>query len=72
MNFPIGYGMNLEQSQPAAAEPEPQEPVQETAEQAIDEAVVCPTPKRKRARVTGGRYAADDPSTAANEAWSES
>jgi len=72
MNFPIGYGMNLEQSQPATADPEPQEPVQETAEQAIEQAVVCPTPKRKRARVTGGRYAADDPSTAANEAWSES
>jgi len=72
MNFPIGYGMNLEQSQPAAAEPEPQEPVQETAEQAIEEAVVCPKPKRRRARVTGGRFAADDPSTAADEAWSES
>jgi hypothetical protein len=72
MNFPIGYGMNLEQSQPAAAEPEPQEPVQETAEQATEEAVACPTPKRKRARVTGGRFAADDPSTAENEAWAES
>jgi hypothetical protein len=71
MNFPIGYGMNLEQSQPATAEPEPQEPVQETAEQAIEE-VVTPKPKRKRARVTGGRLAADDPSTVANEAWTES
>ena len=72
MNFPIGYGMNLEQSQQATAEPEHQEPVQEAAEQAIEQAVVCPTPKRKRARVTGGRYAADDPSTAVDEAWSES
>ena len=72
MNFPIGYGMNPEQSQPATADPEPQEPVQETAKQAIEEAVACPTPKRKRARVTGGRLAADDPSTAADEAWSES
>jgi len=72
MNFPIGYGINLEQTQQAAAEPEPQEPVQETAEQAIKEAVVCPTLNRKRARVAGGRFAADDPSTAANEAWSES
>jgi hypothetical protein len=72
MNFPIGYGMNLVQTQPATAEPEPQEPVQETAEQAIEEAVVCPTSRRRRARVAGGRFAADDPSTAADEAWSES
>jgi len=72
MNFPIGYGMNLEQSQQVAAEPEPQEPVRETAEQAIEEAVACPTPRRRRARVAGGRFAADDPSTAENEAWAES
>ncbi|GDX73411.1 hypothetical protein LBMAG40_00680 [Cyanobium sp.] len=72
MNFPIGYGMNPEQSQPTTAEPEPQEPVQETAKQAIKEAVACPTLKRRRARVKGGRFASDDPSTAANEAWSES
>jgi hypothetical protein len=72
MNFPIGYGMNLVQSQPGTAEPEPQEPVQETAEQATEEAVACPTPRRRRARVAGGRFAADDPSTAANEAWAES
>ena len=63
MNFPIGYGMNLEQPQQPAAEPKPQEATTVPA---------SPTPKRKRARVTGGRFAADDPATVANEAWAES
>jgi hypothetical protein len=81
MNISVGVGVDLEQlqqvvnepgeSQSATAEPEHQEPVHETSEQAIEE-VVTPKPKRKRARVTGGRFAADDPSTAADEAWSES
>jgi hypothetical protein len=61
MNFPIGYGMNLEEPQQAAAEPQ-----EAHAEHAR------PMPKRKRARVKGGRFAADDPATAANEAWAES
>jgi hypothetical protein len=63
MNYPIGYGMNLEQPQEVAAQAEPQEVTTEPA---------SPTPKRKRARVTGGRFAADDPATVANEAWAES
>jgi hypothetical protein len=82
MNISVGVGVDLEQLQQAvnepgepqqsAAEPEHQEPLQEDAEQATEETVACPTPKRKRARVTDGRFAADDPSTAADEAWSES
>jgi hypothetical protein len=72
MNFPIGYGMNPEQSQQATAMPEHQEPLQETGEQTIEEAVVRPTTRRRRARVTGGRFAADDPVTAVDEAWTES
>jgi hypothetical protein len=63
MNFPIGYGINQEQPQQLAAEPEPQEAPAEP---------VCPMPKRKRARVKGGQFAADDPSTEADEAWAES
>jgi hypothetical protein len=64
MNFPIGYGMNAEQlQQEPAAEPERQETPAEPA---------CPMPKRKRARVKGGKFAADDPATEKNEAWTES
>lgn len=64
MNFPIGYGIDLGQRQQATAEPEPhQEPPAEPA---------CPMPKRKRARVKGGQFAADDPTTEADEAWAES
>jgi len=63
MNFPIGYGMNLEQSQQAGAEPKPQEATTQPA---------SPIPKHKRARVAGGRFAADDPATTADEAWAES
>jgi len=29
-------------------------------------------PKRKRARVKGGQFAADDPTTETDEAWAES
>ena len=63
MNFPIGYGMNAEQQQQAAAEPDPMEAPAEPA---------CPIPKRRRARVRGGRFAADDPATEKDEAWTES
>jgi len=63
MNFPIGYGMNLEQPQQAAAKPEPQEATTEPSR---------PMSKRRRARVAGGRFAADDPATTADEAWAES
>jgi hypothetical protein len=72
MNFPIGYGMNLEQPQQVAAKSESQEAPAEAAEQGTEEAVACPMPRRKRARVKGGRFAADDPATAADEAWAES
>jgi len=64
MNFPIGYGINQDQAEQASTETEAQE--------TPAEAVVCPVPKRKRARVNGGQFAADDPTTAVNEAWSES
>jgi hypothetical protein len=63
MNFPIGYGMNPEQPQQVAAEPEHQEATTEPA---------GPMSKRSRARVKGGRFAADDPATEKNEAWTES
>jgi hypothetical protein len=63
MNFPIGYGMNQDQPQEVAAHAEPQEATTEPGRSML---------KRKRARVTGGRFAADDPATAANEAWAES
>jgi hypothetical protein len=63
MNFPIGYGIVLDQPQPIAVEAVPQEPPAEPA---------CPMPKRKRARVKGGQFAADDPTTESDEAWAES
>jgi hypothetical protein len=63
MNFPIGYGINQEQPQQAAAKPDPLEAPAEPA---------CPMPKRKRARMKGGKFAADDPATEQNEAWAES
>jgi hypothetical protein len=63
MNFPIGYGINQEQPQQLAAEIEIQEAPAEPT---------CPMPKRKRARVKGGQFAADDPSTDIDEAWAES
>jgi hypothetical protein len=63
MNFPIGYGIDLSQPQQVTAEPETQEDSAEPA---------CPMPTRKRARVKGGQFAADDPATKANEAWAES
>jgi len=69
MNFPIGYGQEVKPQQPAV-EPQAQEPAAEplTASQMglIDSA------KRRRARVAGGRFAADDPATVADEAWVES
>jgi hypothetical protein len=63
MNFPIGYGIDLGQPQPVVVEPEPQETPAEPA---------CQMPKRKRARVKGGQFAADDLATEKNEAWMES
>ena len=66
MNFPIGYGHEVSPRQ-SAVEPESQEPAAGPP--------VKPTQAahgRKRARVTGGRFAADDPSTAVDEAWAES
>jgi hypothetical protein len=63
MNFPIGYGIDLSHAQQATDEPEPQEIPVEPA---------CQMPKRKRARVKGGQFAADDPATEADEAWAES
>jgi hypothetical protein len=63
MNFPIGYGIDLSQTQQATAGPQPQEAPVEPA---------CPMPKRKRARVKGGQFASDDPATEENEAWAES
>jgi hypothetical protein len=73
MNISVGVGVDLEQLQQAVNEPgEPQEATAEPEPQEAPVEPACPLPKRKRARVTGGRFAADDPSTAANEAWSES
>jgi hypothetical protein len=63
MNIAIGVGVDLEQLQQGAGEAEPQEPATEP---------VCVVPTRKRARVKGGQFAADDPATEANEAWAES
>lgn len=63
MNLAIGVGVDLEQLQQATVKPEPQDAPLEPA---------CPVPKRKRARVKGGQFAANDPSTAVNEAWAES
>ena len=67
MNFPIGYGHEVRPQQ-AAVEPEIQEP-------AADPPPAGPAQfahSRKRARVTGGRFAADNPATAVDEAWVES
>jgi hypothetical protein len=58
MNIAVGVGVDLEQLQQAAT-PDVEAPT---------EPVVCPMPKRKRARVKGGQFAADDPATAADEA----
>lgn len=66
MNFPIGYGQQA-MPQQAAVEPESQGPAADPP--------VKPTQTahgRKRARVTGGRFAADDPATPVDEAWAES
>jgi len=63
MNFPIGYGIDQGQPQRVTGEPEAQEPPVEPA---------CPLPTRKRARVKGGQFAADDPKTEPDEAWAES
>jgi len=72
MNFPIGYGINLEQGQEAAVGLELEKITEQTQEHEAEEVVVCPTPKRKRARVQGGKFAADNPATVADEAWAES
>ena len=66
MNFPIGYGHEVRPQQ-AAIEPEIQEPTADPSAKPTQAAH-----GRKRARVTGGRFAADDPDTAADEAWAES
>lgn len=66
MNFPIGYGHEVRPQQ-AAVEPEIQEPAAEPPAKPTQAAH-----GRKRARVTGGRFAADDPATAVDEAWAES
>jgi hypothetical protein len=68
MNFPIGYGHEVKPQQPAA-EPEAQEPAAEPL--TASQSGLAGSAKRKRARVTSGRFAADDPSTAADEAWTE-
>jgi hypothetical protein len=73
MNISVGVGVDLEQLQQAVNEPgEPQEATAEPEPQEAPVEPACPLPTRRRARVKRGRYAADDPSTAANEAWSES
>lgn len=64
MNFPIGYGMNAEQPQ--------QEPVAEPEHQEAPAEPACPMPNRRRARVKSGQFAADDPATEKDEAWTES
>ena len=66
MNFPIGYGHQVIPQQ-SAVESESQEPAADPPARPTQAA-----PGRKRARVTGGRFAADDPATAADEAWAES
>jgi len=45
----------------------PQPPQQKAAEEPVR-----PPSARKRERVKGGRFAADDPATAKDEAWAES
>ena len=69
MNFPIGYGHEAKPQQ-AANEPETQEPAEEPL--TGSQLGLVDTSRRKRARVTGGKFAADDPATAADEAWAES
>jgi hypothetical protein len=69
MNFPIGYGHEVKPQQPAA-EPQAQEPAAEPL--TASQSGLTGSAKRKRARVTGGRFAADDPATMADEAWVES
>lgn len=66
MNFPIGYGHEARPQQ-AAVKPETQESAADPPAKPTQSAH-----SRKRARVTGGRFAADDPATAADEAWAES
>jgi len=61
MNFPIGDGMNLDQPQEVAAEAKPQEATTEPARSMS---------KRNRARVTGGRLAADGRGAEAESAGS--
>jgi hypothetical protein len=69
MNFLIGYGHNVKPQQPAA-ELQAQEPAAEPL--TASQSGLIGSAKRKRARVTGGRFAADDPATVADEAWVES
>lgn len=66
MNFPIGYGHEVRPQQPAV-KPENQGPAADPPAKPTQAAH-----DRKRARVTGGRFAADDPVTAVDEAWTES
>ena len=66
MNFPIGYGHEVRPQQ-AAVELESQETAADPPAKPTQAAH-----GRKRARVPGGRFAADDPATAADEAWAES
>ena len=72
MNFPIGYGHDAksQQQQQPAADPEAQEPAAERL--TASQSGLTGSTKRKRARVNGGRFAADDPATVADEAWVES
>ena len=66
MNFPIGYGHEVSPQQ-SAVESESQDLTADPSAKPTQAAH-----GRKRARVTGGRFAADDPATAADEAWAES
>ena len=70
MNISVGVGVDLEQLQQAVNEPG--ETQQATAEPEAPAEPACPLPTRKRARVKGGQFAADDPVTAVDEAWTES
>ena len=69
MNFPIGYGHEIK-PQETASEPETQELA--TGSLTASQPGLVGISRRKRARVTGGRFAADNPATAVDEAWTES
>ena len=69
MNFPIGYGHEIK-PQETASEPETQELAAEPL--TASQPGLVGISRRKRARVKGGQFAADDPVTAVDEAWMES